>query len=209
MSVYMIKDGELYHHGVKGMKWGVRRYGARLARGHAGPGIYFGSKKRRLKKYKEDLAYMDKGGHLSIGATKSRQAAFDKRDRDLLNKKIDIIEKGKRRRTIRLEQAVKKQQKIYDSWKDNSPIKDKNGTTILSKKDCKDVADRAKKRLEKLEYKLAIQQRADQINKGASAIGRAYNKITGADRIQAETEFDMKKERKSIKLGEIKSRTGG
>lgn len=91
---------ELYHHGVKGMKWGVRKknpyeknpYAARMVRGHAGPGRYIGSNKHKLKGAKRDLDILDKGGHLSIGLTKKRQDQFDKRDRELLNKKIAKLE---------------------------------------------------------------------------------------------------------------------
>lgn len=96
-----MSDYELYHFGVKGMKWGVRKkrddvsknpYSRRLSRGFAGPGVYVG-KKNKLEGYKNDLDYLNKGGHLSIGLTKKRQAAFDKRDKERLTKKIDELEK--------------------------------------------------------------------------------------------------------------------
>lgn len=77
-------NNELYHYGVKGMKWGVRR----ALRGHGGPGIYGGSAKRRLAGYKSDLKVLDDGGHLSVGATKKRQDAYDRRDRANLEKRI-------------------------------------------------------------------------------------------------------------------------
>ena len=109
---------ELYHYGVKGMKWGVRK-----ARGHAGPGKYYGSRKRRIAGYKKDLEYLDKGGHLSVGLTKKRQAAYDKRDRDLLNKKINSLETSK---------AERKQAKKERNAKVNSLYKEiqSNATTI-------------------------------------------------------------------------------
>ena len=72
------------HYGVKGMKWGVRR----AVRGHGGPGIYVSGNKKKLAGYKKDLKVLNDGGHLSVGGTKKRQAAYDKRDRANLEKKI-------------------------------------------------------------------------------------------------------------------------
>lgn len=124
---------ELYHHGVKGMKWGVRKAKAPTA---------------------------------------------------------DIKPS---RGTKRLQKAIDRQQKVVESWKDTTPVKDGFGRTLFTAKDCKDIADGAAKRLAKLQYKLLVSQRADQINAGESAVGRIYNKITGADKIQAEIELDIEK----------------
>ena len=91
---------ELYHHGVKGMKWGVRKKRVedtvrRNVRGHGGPGKYTGSTNRQISKYKKDLDVLNKGGHLSVGTTKKRQAEYDKRDRAALEKKISNLETKK------------------------------------------------------------------------------------------------------------------
>lgn len=104
MSDYVIQNGELYHHGVKGMKWGVRK-----VRGHAGPGRYIG-KKRQIEGAKKDLEILDNGGHLSVGLTEKRQAALDARDRKLLKKKISKAEKKEQKK---LEKAQKKWDKNF------------------------------------------------------------------------------------------------
>ena len=75
-------NNELYHFGVKGMRWGHRK-----VRGHAGPGKY-ATRKRQLAGDKRDLDYLNKGEHLSVGLTKKRQAAYDKRDKAVLEKRI-------------------------------------------------------------------------------------------------------------------------
>ncbi|MGN1299764.1 MAG: hypothetical protein ACI4VC_00225 [Clostridia bacterium] len=75
-------EQELYHFGVKGMRWGHRK-----VRGHAGPGKY-ATRKRQLEGDKRDLQTLNNGGHLSVGLTKKRQAAYDKRDKAVLEKRI-------------------------------------------------------------------------------------------------------------------------
>lgn len=123
----MNNEYELYHYGVKGMKWGVRRkrdvvstqerrmplgaksgpyeqnranserlrnsnvvksdYSKRIARDHAGPGGWVGTK-RTIEKDKKDLKELGEGKHLSYGIGKKRQAKLDARDKASLEKRI-------------------------------------------------------------------------------------------------------------------------
>jgi hypothetical protein len=133
---------ELYHYGVKGMKWGKR-----MARGHAGPGRYI-TTKRQLAGDKRDLAALDNGQHLSVGLTKKRQAAYDAKDRARLENRIakneaKLADAGKSRRTRRLEKAVQRQEKVAKSWDDASAITDKKGNTLYSKAEVKEIRRRA------------------------------------------------------------------
>lgn len=106
---------ELQHHGVKGMKWGVRKkrpYMVRRVRGHAGPGVRIGSAERKLAGAKQDLARLDRGEHLSVGSTKKRQAQYDARDRKALNEQIAKLEAKKDRKAKKAaEKALKKAEK--------------------------------------------------------------------------------------------------
>lgn len=79
----MQQYNDINHSGVKGMRWGHR-----IARAHGGTGKYI-TKDRQLKGDTKDLDHLNKGGHLSVGLTKSRQAAYDKRDKASLEKRIE------------------------------------------------------------------------------------------------------------------------
>ncbi len=103
---------ELYHFGVKGMKWGVRR----SLRGHGGPGVYSGSAKRKLAGYKNDLKVLDDGGHLGVGLTKKRQAAFDKRDRAALEKLIAKNEKKLNKDSKEISKGLKAVERVLNSF---------------------------------------------------------------------------------------------
>lgn len=80
MDNYMIvrRDSELYHHGIKGMKWGIRRYqkkdGSLTLQGK----IHYGSESRKLAKAKEKLKEEKK----AASTYKKNKAKLDKLEAD-------------------------------------------------------------------------------------------------------------------------------
>ena len=80
----------LTHYGILGMKWGVRRTPEQLARAKLGRTMI--TTKRQLTADKVKLDRLNSGKHISVGFTKKRQAAYDKRDKDILKKRIKFNE---------------------------------------------------------------------------------------------------------------------
>ena len=172
MSDYILTaDGELYHYGVKGMKWGVRK----AAQAH------------EARTAARDKARQEK---VKTAVTKYKDAAQAHEARTAARVK------GVSRRTQRLEKAVQRQEKVAKSWDDQSAITDKKGRTLMSKAEVKEIRDAAYSKLEKQKVKLIKSQMADQIQAGSSVVGRMYNSLTGAHRTQAEIEYDINKRAK-------------
>lgn len=97
----------LNHYGVLGMKWGVRRTPVQLRRTMI-------TTKRQLAADKIKLERLNSGKHTSVGFTKKRQAAYDKRDKDILEKRIKYNEQKL------ADKAAKKEAKKKPTTKDMS-----------------------------------------------------------------------------------------
>lgn len=82
MSTYIItRDGELYHYGIKGMKWGRRRFQDKSGK------LTAAGKKR----YSDDDASSDKSKHRLNLEEKYRQQGMSKREAEIAaNKRIKI-----------------------------------------------------------------------------------------------------------------------
>ena len=117
---------ELYHHGIKGQKWGVRRYqNADGSLTNAGQRRY----DRIEKKYSREL-------NKSERADAKIQQMRDK-NRTKISSKYD--------------KKINKLQKDYDSYKDlDDGVTDRKGRVILSSTDVKTARDALQSRIDKL-----------------------------------------------------------
>lgn len=112
MEVYRIRDDELYHHGIKGQKWGVRRY-------QNPDGSYTGAGKRRYIKTLNDLA--DKKGYYEyqrIKATKkSNLNRYGIGQGQILDKEIHPTEKKAQEWDTKRQEAENNIKKIDEAYK--------------------------------------------------------------------------------------------
>lgn len=98
MTNYVIgRDGELYHYGIKGMKWGRRRF--ETASGHltpAGKKRYESKQeyKQARKEYNKAYNYANNRRHMAFSPSKKHREANEKRWDDAVNK-ADVMNKKK------------------------------------------------------------------------------------------------------------------
>ena len=139
-----MENTELYHYGIKGMKWGVRRARKTMST--------LKTRRNAMKGYAQDAYNSNKTG---IGKAYDKLTGAHK-----IQAEMKYASASKKERAARAEQYVKDQ-----------------------------LAAKAAKN----ERISTIKQMQKEINKGESFVGKAYNKLTGADRIQAEIMYDSRK----------------
>ena len=101
---------ELYHHGILGMKWGVRRtpvqLGVRSPNGTVRNRVSFSTAKEK-KMLESDLSKLKSGkGVIRKGLTKVRQEEYVKKDIARLEKKLSDLDANKVNRGKEIATAI-------------------------------------------------------------------------------------------------------
>lgn len=215
MSEYTIINGQLYHHGIKGQKWGKRRYqnkdgswtpAGRQRYSEGGDGQVKRSMKGNVHRV------LAKNYDLNSKVYKNNNKALSSMNAQARNQQLKLAEKADQ------EAAAKRQQKEIKKYAQKGYAEDfyKGNKTVVGKAydkftgahkiqadikydNSSDKANRARAekylndkmnaKMEKQKYKETIKQYRKEINDGESFVGKVYNKLTDADKFQAEIRY--------------------
>lgn len=191
------RNDELYHYGVKGMKWGVRRAQRRSA----------------INKYRKDYNEMTKNDS-RLTKSVNKLTGADKVyavNKYTANKPTKTSGAGSAfavsRKAAAAGRVAGMESKIANRnnhskktgfQRDVDSIKSNIDARMKTVRDAKaeNKANKALKKMEKQQYKDAIKNMRKEINAGASTVGKIYNKITGADKYEAEIRYEFEKNKR-------------
>lgn len=176
MNQYRTADGELYHHGVKGMKWGIRRYqnedGSLTPAGR--------------KRYDSDVADLAEKKKTYKTAGDAYAKSFSKAHG----------------RSLAAYSPFKKHRKANDErWDDANTkaqeLRNAKAAYKTAKKDFKrnggKTVEKFLRKEEKREYKAFVKERSKEILAGETVVARLYDRYTGAHKHKAQLEWNLRK----------------
>ncbi len=146
---------ELYHHGVLGMKWGVRRYQPYRSGERVKGGKEIGKAARVEQRFNKEIAKSNRRTEKTL--------AIRQKNRDKISAHYD--------------KQIEKLKKDRDSFKPISDgLKNKNGKEILSKKDVSESVKALNSRIKELETRRDL--RVKDFDLGTKAVKKGYDRYT-------------------------------
>lgn len=161
---YIIQDGELYHHGIPGMKWGVRRFQNKDG------SLTQAGKKRISRKQKKALEKARKAKHDKAEAAKKAKQEQE----DFEKNKKKAIESGSAADVLKYKGKLTNQELQQAVFRINM----EKQLSDISSKETKTGLDRAEKLMDKVER---VNKMAGKGIDAWNTIAKVLNSTSGSD----------------------------